>query len=498
MPIFHMVLAPIFGLIGDRPTILFWLRFILLPLYFVAAWCTYRLGTLLFSRRAGIWAAIFVSFYPGYHFVSLEFRPDIPWAICWLLSLIYLIDQPITARRALAAGILLGLSCGISMKSLLLLAAILVAAPLAFSFQRTAKPGNIWKCLGAFLLGTILIPLTIIVFFAAKGVWSDFRYCNFDHNFFARFDNREHAFWMFLIFPLAFPLVLYGGRLIARLAPDPVRAFRRSFIFLICGFYLFAPYSVWIFVTRQNFLPYHPLAFVLAAGALLAFSDHVAARSRSIHSLLSPVPLLTTIAAIELLVCVMTKPFWQNKAAAQTQLLRGILLLTDSNDFVFNGKGETIFRQRCFRPVMEGITLACIRRGLVRDDVPERCVETQTCVANMTERLSNRARDFVLQNYLPVGSGLRVVGCFLQPSAVDQRHHHFEVTVPASYQIVAHDNSPVTGLLDGIPYEGKRFLQPGKHSFVRTSAAQPLALLWSKAVERNFTPFGTAASVPET
>src|ERR1051326_4451122 len=54
MPLFQIIFAPIFGLIGDRATILYWMRFILLPMYFVGAWCTYRIGELLFSRRAGV------------------------------------------------------------------------------------------------------------------------------------------------------------------------------------------------------------------------------------------------------------------------------------------------------------------------------------------------------------------------------------------------------------------------------------------------------------
>ncbi len=50
--------------------------------------------------------------------------------------------------------------------------------------------------------------------------------------------------------------------------------------------------------------------------------------------------------------------------------------------------------------------------------------------------------------------------------------------IPASYEIIGRD-SQVTGLLDGTPDEGARFLQPGKHTFVQTSAGQGLALLWA-------------------
>ena len=69
MPLFQIAFAPIYGLIGDRESVLYWMRFVLLPLYGVVAWCTYRIGALLFSRRIGIWAVITSGFYPGYHFL---------------------------------------------------------------------------------------------------------------------------------------------------------------------------------------------------------------------------------------------------------------------------------------------------------------------------------------------------------------------------------------------------------------------------------------------
>src|SRR2546425_1173356 len=130
MPLFQILLAPIFGLIGDRATILYWMRFILLPLYFVAAWCTYRIGTSLFSRRVGIWAVILVGLYTRYHFISVEFRTDNLWAALWLLCVTVLVTGPLTVRRALIAGLLLGLCFGVSMKSALFLFSIAVAAPL--------------------------------------------------------------------------------------------------------------------------------------------------------------------------------------------------------------------------------------------------------------------------------------------------------------------------------------------------------------------------------
>src|SRR5215470_19864825 len=131
MPLFHIMFAPIFGLIGDRAIILYVMRFIVLPLYFVAAWCTYQIGRSLFSRRAGVWAVILVGLYTGYHFISLEFRTDNLWAPLWLLCITVLVTGPLTVCRALAAGLLLGVCFGVSMKSMLFLLSIVFAALLA-------------------------------------------------------------------------------------------------------------------------------------------------------------------------------------------------------------------------------------------------------------------------------------------------------------------------------------------------------------------------------
>jgi hypothetical protein len=52
MPLFQIMLAPIFGLIGDRASDLCLMRFALLPMYFVAAWCIYRIGTLHTTQQS--------------------------------------------------------------------------------------------------------------------------------------------------------------------------------------------------------------------------------------------------------------------------------------------------------------------------------------------------------------------------------------------------------------------------------------------------------------
>ena len=281
--------------------------------------------------------------------------------------------------------------------------------------------------------------------------------------------------------------MIYAARLIVRAAPEPALAFRRGFIFLVCGFYAPALYSFWNLLTRQDDLPYYPLAFILVSGGLLAISPYFARYDSRIGRYFRRIPLPAFVALLELILLIASRPFWIDRARLETGLLRGVLKLTDPGDFVLDCKGETIFRQRCFWPVTESIMLERLARHLVVDNAAARAVETRACVAAMKGRMPLRAKQFIWKNYISVGNDLRVVGRFLRPSPTDGRRMEFEVVIPAPYKIIARDG-PVTGTLDGTPYEGARFLAPGEHTFVQTSSRTQLAALWARAVDRNFLP----------
>jgi cell shape-determining protein MreD len=491
MPLFQIMFAPIYGLIGDRATILYCMRFILLPMYFVGAWCTYRIGELLFSRRAGIWAVVLAGLSTKYHFTSLEFRTDNLWAPLWLLCIVTLISGALTVPRGLVAGVLLGLCFGVSMKSVLFLLTLLLSAPIALFLVGRKQLGQSWshlaRCATAFFAATALVPAVIAGAFAVGGLWRNFRYCNFDHNFLPHLDVKNHPAWFIVIFPVTFPFVVYFARLIVRGASTPPLAFRRAFIFLICGFYTPALYSFWNLLTRQDFLPYYPLAFVLVSGALLAVSPHLAKYNPRMSHYLGRFSLPAFVALVELVLMIATRPFWIDRAKVETNLLRGVLKLTDPGDFVLDCKGETIFRQRCFWPVTESVMVERFERHLVVDNAAQRAVETHTCVAAMKGRMPLRAKQFIWKNYISVGNDLKVAGRLLRPSATDSTRMDFEVVIPASYKIIAPDG-PVEGVLDGTPYDGARFLAPGAHTFVQTSSRTQLTFFWAQAVDRNFVP----------
>jgi 4-amino-4-deoxy-L-arabinose transferase-like glycosyltransferase len=489
MPLFHILWAPIYRLIGDCGTILYWMRIVSQPLYIVAFWCTYRIGSLLFSQRVGVWAAILVGLSIDYVFCSVEFRTDNLWAPLWLLCLVVLLNGALTLRRALIAGLLMGLCFGVSMKTLLLAMSTLVGGSATLIFVGRERLGIGWGqilgALAAFFASALIVPATIVGAFALYGIWPQFRYWVFDHNVVPGLTN--HPAWWVIIFAVGFPLVTLGALRIVAGTPEAVVAARRSFIFVTAGFFITALVSFWPFLSRQDYLPFYPLAFVICTGAALTISDRWA-RNRNIAKIWRVVPMPALVGVCQLLVALLAHPFWEDKAKLESDLLRATLKLTEPGDFVFDRRGETVFRQRCFYPIIETFTEERIRRGWMADNVIQRCIDTHTCVAILPDQMPPATFRFVEQNYLPIGNRLRVAGVLLH-SSTDGKHFEFQIVIPASYKIIARDVGTVTGMLDGERYEGKaRFLSRGIHTFVQTSTGHELVVFWAQAVDRHFRP----------
>lgn len=494
MPLFHLLLAPLCALFGDDPAILFWGRFLMLLMYFVAVWCTYEIGRTLFSRRVGVWAVVLAGFYPVYHFTSFEFRTDNVWAPLWLLCVLVLISGPFNPRRAAVAGMLMSLCFGISAKSVLLLIALAVAATITLLLVGREKLGKSWRELMlsalTFVGVTAIVPLITLLFVVGNGLWAEFRYCVFEHNLLPHFAAPDSLPFSFVILPVAFPLVVLAARKIASAAADPATGFIRTFVFLVCGFYLPALFCFWKLITRQDFLPYHPLAFVFIVAGIVAITER---RARAASTL----PWLTAFAAIELLICVITRPFWFRGARLETELVRDVLKLTGPGEYVFDCKGESIFRQRSLWPVYEPITMERIRRGLMTDDAAQKCIDTRTCVAAPGGgKIPADASAFVMANYVAVRGWVRVVGGYLRKSGDQPGALEFDTVIPATYRIISAQGN-VNGMLDEQPCDGARFLQPGKHRFVAASpTTTALAFVWARAVEMDYSPFHYVAVCP--
>ena len=324
MPLFQLLFAPIYKLIGDRGTILYWMRTILQSLYIVAFWCTYRIGSLLFSRRVGVWAAILVGLSFDYAFYSVEFRTDNLWAPLWLLCLSVLLGGGLTTRRALIAGLLMGLCFGVSMKTLLLVMSTLIGGSMTLIFVGRERLGIGWGqilgALAAFFVSALIVPATIMAAFALYGIWPQFRYWVFDHNVVPGLSN--HPAWWVIIFAAGFPLVALGARRIVAAAPETIVAARRSFVFVTAGFFFTALLSFWPFLSRQDYLPFYPLAFIICTGAVLTISDRWV-RNRNAAKIWRVMPIPAWFGVCELLVALLAHPFWYDMAKLRERSFAG-------------------------------------------------------------------------------------------------------------------------------------------------------------------------------
>ncbi len=481
-PLFHLVFAPLVGVFGERAVMLPWMRLAVLPLYALLLWTTYRLGRSLYDARVARWAAVATGLFPPFFFSSLEFRADVLWVACWLLSLRVLLDGSLTRTRALSAGILLGATLGVSLKTVLLLPALAGAGGAAFLLEgRDASRPSLGQSAGvlaAIGAGFLVVPGALALLFFALGAAEEAWHGIFGHNLGSVpiWDRRPLRIAAFLV-----QLPLYGwiAQSILRRAPDRALGLRRTTLFL-CGALAFALlHGFWPIVTRQDSLPIVPLLVLSGVPLLLG--------ALSVRPWLETALPLGLGAAVEIALVIASVPPWKDRTRFQTGLVADVLRLTDRREPVMDLKGETLFRERPFRYAVETVTFEKIRRGELADDIAERLVESRTYVTVQdNERFPARARAFLNENYVPV-CHLRVAGKLLPPAGAGDPVR-FEIAVPGPYALIS-PYGLASGRLDGAPIEVWRFLDPGPHVFEPSSPERPLVILWSRAFERGYSPF---------
>ena len=495
MPLFHLVCAPLLGLLGEHAADLYWMRLLMVPLYFLSAWCLYRIGTIAFSRRLGLWAALLASGISVYHFCSTEFRPDNVWTVLWFLCLVVLAANPFAFRSFMVSGLLFGFCFGITMKSTLMLLTTASAFGIAVALVGWRRLGLTVQqmAIGAavFAACMVVVPLLIMGYFAARGVWSQFQYCVFAH-------NVEPANLKIYLKPLwlvvGTPILIYATREFIRKETNAMVAFRQAFVCLTCGMYFLLLQGIWRHLTREDYLPLFPLVALVSVAIMSKFSEKFI-EHRLMPRLFLRFPLPVIAACLVMVLDLGLRLPVTNEANREVGRVRDVLALTNPDDAVFDCKGETVFRPRSLRDVFESITMGRIERGEITDELERQSPETRARVAALGGELPEDDERFIEANYLPVGGhGIMVAGSRLSaPSTVDGKIR-FHIAIPDRYEIIAPDR-PARGLLDGTPSEGARFLAVGEHTFVPTASGPTLAVLWAQAVERHFTNFLNAPRV---
>ena len=246
----------------------------ILHVFAAALWFTMKIGESLFSRRVGLWAAIFTGFMPYFFLKTVEFRTDDLWTAVWLGAVALAVGGPLTLRRMFGVGLALGTAFGVSMKTTLLALALLLAGVMVAVLWRWTggelRVRAVSGRLAAGLVGLFVVPGAIVAYYAAHHALKLLYYRAIGHNLLPASAHASHFAARLFLFPLAVPVLLFAGREVFRRIPDRMAAARRSFVLHTAFFFLALLHSYWPMITAQDYPPIIPLFIVLITPGVLA------------------------------------------------------------------------------------------------------------------------------------------------------------------------------------------------------------------------------------
>src|SRR5438552_1848180 len=487
MPVFQALSAPLFYILGVRADIVLPMRLAMIPLFAATIWCVWKISASIFSPRIALWTALLAAFIPPFFLTSVEYRHDDLWTAVWLMVLTVLVTGRATVGRAFIAGLLLGLTFAVSMKTSLMALSLGLACIGAVVAQRFAgcriEAKRLTLSAAAALLGIVTILGIIVLFFVIHGVGRQMFSCVISHNILPRVTDRlwlmkSATRWLALL-----PIEFFGVWMIWRWRETIALRSRLTLIFLVAAFYYSTFLSLWPLREPQTRLPFYPVMAIILAPSLLWFADSLLKRTRVFSFIL---PALIVAAEIAL-IARGGSPF-ANKTTGKIGLIANVLKLTDESDYVMDSKGETIYRRRPIYYMLDRITRRRMQRHMIRDDITERLIKTRTALIATISRVPRHDVAFITNNYLPIVFRLRVLGKTVRSGDEQWESTRFEVVVPGRYTVVC-ESGKIAGLLDGTEFDGPRELTAGSHTFQQTAGVGRTMLIWARAIERGYSPF---------
>lgn len=432
LPLFHLLSAPFLAILGERRDILLWMRAPMLVLFAAVVWGTYVLGKQLFGERTGAWAAVLLSLFPPFFLKSLEFRNDNLWNALWIVAIVGLVR----GWSPFLAGLLLGLAFAASVKTLVLVFALVVA--LILTRRR-------WLEL---LAGFAVVPALLAIAFASIGAWDELLYCNVTFN--AAFSATRKNLWIGrAVFPIALAAMLWLAWRYRQMKDTWL-----YFFATLAATYTITLPALGVPISPRDFLPLMPLVAIFAASIVQRMRTFAIVAAALVASLWY------------------YADRFENNTDWHTTMMDQALRLTWPGETIMDVKGETIFRRRPFYFVFENLTRAQMAKGLIRDTVAEDVIRTRTHVAQADGPMwPPRARAFLSENFLNMGR-LRTSGQWLKDDG------SFTIAVPGEYVIVSERGA----------VSAAREYAPGAYRFRRTTN-ETLAVMWAPAFRRGHSPF---------
>lgn len=467
VPLFHMLYAPVFWFLGETPDILTWLRVAIIPISVLSLGLAFWIARALWDRRVAVWAALFVAACPPYLYVAGQFRTDVLWGAAWIAVIAVAVLGEWKRGRAFATGVAIGIAFAISLKTLLLVAALGLAWAMVHANSTGAsRSGRAQVGTDALLilLGALIAPSLVVALVAAKGGLAAMRYDVLQHNLLPGLGQSGYSplrlAWMTALAALLVVVLLQQRRS----APSPVQS-RRALVVASVALYGLLLLATWPLITRQDDLPAVPLLAIGVAG----WWNQVALRNRAWVP-----PLLALVGVAGVLA--QHAPS-RDRTARFRATLADVLAVTSGQEDVLDDKGASIYRRRPFYYALETITLERLRRGLIADDIAQRLVDTDTHLV-WANRLPARDKAFVTRHYLPLADGVDVAGFALGPLQAGESRP-VQVLLPGAYTVLA-GGHPSRGSFDHGVDSGTHELRAGIHT-LQVARTGNYLLVWQPA-----------------
>ena len=485
-PLFHLLSAPLAALIGDRADILALLRCGIIGLNLITLFLLWRICSSLFSARVARWTVIGLAFFPPFFLYGAEFRTDALWTTLWVAWISVVISRMEPGKRCFWGGLLMAACFTVSLKSILLLLAAVVAFAAALVLRPRFAPASRKIGAGAIVNGSILALAgffvfagSVVCFFIALGAGPAMYHCVVQHNLAGNdvdFSSRvvsslvDPRFWFVVpaIYFVGFQLVKFD---------NAERRFRIAFLVLLTSFYPLLLRGLWPVVTRQDFLPYYPL--LCASLSPLIFWSGKRLPQTMWSSALAPLASLAILLLVEsgwsmgLL--------WRKHSSdpVEAERIGQVLRLTKPGETVLDPKGEVVLRPRPIYDVLESFTMKEYRDDLMTDRIPEQLIAMHTMVAVRSDRYPEHTRRFLQENYLSNGR-LLIAGIEAHENAGGA--FQFQLALGGSYVFLSNGHL-LSGKLNGVQISGRAEMQPGFFEFVPDTGDWPVTIQWERAYQ---------------
>lgn len=429
LPLLHVLFAPVMALMPESSDVFLLMRLAIAPFAIGCAWLLYELVRPQYGARIAATAAVVFSVMPPWLTKSVEYRNDTLWIFFWLAALLLM-----SRRKPLLAGMALALALFASVKTV----PLLLAHALAFGTERRRIA----------LTPALRVAAGMAVPLVAAGAWMLATHA------------LDEMLYATLFFNAAAPVHearrIGGVVAFLFLAPSIVWRGREAMhTTLFALWYVLLLLCFWPILTPRDFLPLAPVAAVAVAVHLPAWRP-------------------AALVAIAMIASIVDARIWREPDRRRERFVDEVVRVTRPGDYVFDLKGDAVFRRRAVHLIYEDVGRALTANGTLPDHGPERIVESGCCAAiGDSDHIPPRTRAFLRHHF--IGSGL------LRFCGTRAAGDTFDIAVPQTYAVVARDPRGVT--IDGAPYDGPRFLRAGRHTLTRGSNQRVTVVWWRASKE---------------